>query len=88
MLTGNVKIKNSLGLHARPAMTLVDCASRYQSEIVLLHEGQRVDAKSIMELMMLAAGEGTELGLEVSGNDADVAFQAVVELFDQGFGEN
>ncbi len=86
--SATVKVKNRLGLHARPAMSVVDAASSFASDIFLVKDGQKVDAKSIMHLMMLAAGQGTEMRVEACGADAPGAVAAVVALFEDGFGEN
>lgn len=83
-----VRVKNRLGLHARPAMSVVDAASGFASDVFLVKDGQKVDAKSIMHLMMLAATEGTEMQVEAVGADASKAVAAVVALFESGFGES
>lgn len=86
--SATVRVKNRLGLHARPAMTVVDAASNFASDVFLVKDGQKVDAKSIMHLMMLAATQGTEMRVEAVGADATNAVAAVVALFEDGFGEN
>ena len=82
-----IEIINKLGLHARAAAKLVNLASRYSSEIELEHNGENVNAKSIMGLMMLAAGHGSTVKLSVNGEDCEEATQAVVDLFGDYFGE-
>lgn len=82
-----VTIRNKLGLHARAAAKLVNTAGRYESSVVLHNGEKRADAKSIMEIMMLAAAHGSELGLTVQGEDEAEAAQSVVSLFDELFGE-
>lgn len=82
-----VVIANKLGLHARPAMTFVDTASSFQSNITVVKAGQTVDGKSIMQLMMLAATEGTELTIQAEGKDADEAINALKELVESRFEE-
>ena len=82
-----LKIVNPLGLHARPAAKVVDCANRFSCDITLSVNGQEIDAKSIMSVLMLAAGEGTELVLRVSGDDEAAAREAMETLFSAGFGE-
>ncbi|MBA1330274.1 phosphocarrier protein HPr, partial [Candidatus Endoriftia persephone str. Guaymas] len=69
MIHKEITIINRLGLHARAAAKLVNCASRYGSSIQLLRNGQRVNGKSIMGVMMLAASQGTALEVEVNGED-------------------
>lgn len=86
--SATVRVKNRLGLHARPAMSVVDAASGFASDIFLVKDGQKVDAKSIMHLMMLAAGQGTEMRIEAVGADATAAVAAIGALFESGFGEN
>jgi phosphocarrier protein len=83
-----VEIVNKLGLHARASAKLTQLASGYQSEIWLTRNGRRVNAKSIMGVMMLAAGKGSTVGIEIDGSDADAALQAIVELIAEKFGED
>ncbi|MEM6332508.1 MAG: HPr family phosphocarrier protein [Planctomycetota bacterium] len=78
-----VVVQNPLGLHARPAMAFVDAASGYQSEVRVSKGEQTVDGKSIMQLMMLAAVQGTELEITAEGPDADDAVAALGELAGQ-----
>ncbi|MBI4124164.1 MAG: phosphocarrier protein HPr [Betaproteobacteria bacterium RIFCSPLOWO2_12_FULL_68_19] len=81
------EIINRLGLHARAAAKLTHLASGYQSEIWLSRSGRRVNAKSIMGVMMLAAGQGAKVLIEAEGADADAAIQALVQLIADKFGE-
>ena len=74
-------VTNPQGLHARPAAELVKLANLFQSRIELIKQGQRVDAKSIIDLMTLAATSGTELVLEVRGSDSRAAADAIEKLF-------
>ena len=83
----DVVITNKLGLHARASAKLTQTASRFQSEVWLSRNGRRVNGKSIMGVMMLAAAKGTTLHLEVIGSDADAAMAALVELIEDKFGE-
>jgi len=83
-----IEIVNKLGLHARASAKLTQLASAYQSEVWLTRNGRRVNAKSIMGVMMLAAGKGAKVGIEIEGNDADAALQAIVQLIDAKFGED
>ena len=82
-----VEIVNKLGLHARAAAKLTQIAGGYRSEIWLSRSGRRVNAKSIMGVMMLAAGQGTKVRIEASGDDADDAIAAIVKLVAERFGE-
>lgn len=86
-ITKEVKIPNSLGLHARPAMQLVDIANRFKANLQIAKGSQLVDAKSIMQVMTLAATQGTKLTLSATGPDADQALNAMAELITEGFGE-
>ncbi|MEM9420103.1 MAG: HPr family phosphocarrier protein [Planctomycetota bacterium] len=85
--TANLTISNRLGLHARPAMSLVDTASGFSSDIKIAKGAQVVDAKSIMQLMMLAATKGTELVVTADGPDADDAIAAISALVNSKFDE-
>jgi phosphocarrier protein HPr len=87
MIRQSITIINKLGLHARAASKLVNCASQFESEVFIARNGNRVNAKSIMGVMMLAASKGVELELEVDGNDELVCQQALVELINDRFGE-
>ena len=82
-----VTIRNELGLHARAATRLVECANCFECEIVLRSESRRVDGKSILALLTLAAGPGMEVTVETKGEDEDAALRALVELIETGFGE-
>ncbi len=86
-ITKQVRIPNSLGLHARPAMQLVDLANRFEASLQIAKGEQLVDAKSIMQVMTLAATQGTKLTLSASGPDASQALSAMIELIAEGFGE-
>ena len=88
MIKQNVTIINKLGLHARAASRLVNCASQFESEVFIGRNGNRVNAKSIMGVMMLAASKGVELELEVDGGDEQACHQALVELIGNRFGED
>lgn len=82
-----VKIANRLGLHARPAMSFVDTASRFRSDIKIIKGTQVVDGKSIMQLMMLAATQGTELEITADGPDCEDAINTLQKLVDSKFDE-
>jgi phosphocarrier protein len=81
------QIVNRLGLHARAAAKLTHLASGYQSEIWVSRSGRRVNAKSIMGVMMLAAGQGTKVLIEAEGADAQSALEALSGLIADRFGE-
>ncbi len=87
MRTIRISIVNRLGLHARAAAKFVQTAAHYASEISVDKAGKRVNGKSIMGLMMLAASQGTELELSASGADADAALEALAKLVADRFGE-
>jgi phosphocarrier protein HPr len=87
MVSAEVEIVNKLGLHARAAAKLTQVASGYQAEIWLSRSGRRVNAKSIMGVMMLAAGKGTCVLIEASGDDAGEAIAAITALIVDRFGE-
>ncbi|MFZ1909354.1 MAG: HPr family phosphocarrier protein [Burkholderiales bacterium] len=80
-------IVNKLGLHARASAKLTQLASSFQSEIHLTRNGRRVNAKSIMGVMMLAAGKGSSVRIEADGEDAEVALTAIGTLIADKFGE-
>ncbi|MEX2672688.1 MAG: HPr family phosphocarrier protein [Phycisphaeraceae bacterium] len=82
-----VTIQNRLGLHARPAMALVDTVNRFKASVKIRKEEQVVDGKSIMQVMMLAATHGTELELEATGPDAPELIDHVTELVNRKFDE-
>ena len=81
------EIVNKLGLHARAAAKLTHLAGNFQSDIWISRSGRRVNAKSIMGVMMLAAGQGTSVLLEADGADADKALAALTKLIADKFGE-
>ncbi len=83
-----VKIVNRLGLHARPAMSFVETASGFKSKITVSKDGESVDGKSIMQMMMLAATKGTPLDIEADGGDAQHACDALKRLIESGFDED
>lgn len=82
-----IVVSNKLGLHARAAAKLTQLAGQFNGEIFIAKGAQRVNAKSIMGVMMLAAGIGSTVKLEASGGDAEQALQAIQALFDDKFGE-
>jgi len=82
-----VTIVNKLGLHARAAAKFVGCAAAYSSTIKTGKDGALVDGKSIMSIMMLAAGKGTVLELHIQGDDEQAALEALTTLIDNCFDE-
>jgi phosphocarrier protein len=82
-----IVVSNKLGLQARAAAKLTQLAGQFSGEIFISKGAQRVNAKSIMGVMMLAAGIGSTVKLEASGSDAEQALQAIQALFDDKFGE-
>jgi len=87
MPSADATIDNKLGLHARASAKLTELASRFQSEVWLSRNGRRVNAKSIMGVMMLAAGKGSTVTIETEGVDAEAALAAVQALIVDKFGE-
>ena len=83
----SIRISNKLGLHARASAKLTQLASRFQSGIWIERNGRRVNAKSIMGVMMLAAGLGSTVELETDGPDEEAAIGAIEALFNDKFGE-
>lgn len=87
MISIELRIVNKLGLHARAAARLAGLARQFEAEIQIEYLGHRVNAKSIMSLLMLAAGQGTPLMLWVQGPDEGAAAEALQRLFTERFGE-
>jgi phosphocarrier protein len=87
MLKQEIEIINKLGLHARASAKLTQTAGRFAADVFVSKAGRRVNAKSIMGVMMLAAGKGTKIELETSGADEAEAMAAVVALINDKFGE-
>jgi phosphocarrier protein HPr len=87
MQKANVTIINKLGLHARASAKLTKLASGFCCEVFMSRNGRRINAKSIMGVMMLAAGMGTEVEIETDGDDEVRAMQALVALINERFGE-
>jgi len=87
MLQREVEIVNKLGLHARASAKLTQLAARYQSEVQMSRNGRKVNAKSIMGVMMLAAGKGSKVVIETDGPDESDAMEAIVTLIGDYFGE-
>ncbi|MDZ7344401.1 MAG: HPr family phosphocarrier protein [candidate division KSB1 bacterium] len=88
MVEAKVTVVNKMGLHARPAAQLVKTAAGFKSDVLIKRDDQVVNGKSIMGVMMLAAGLGTELTITVTGKDEDEALAAIVKLFESKFNED
>jgi phosphocarrier protein HPr len=87
MIRTNATISNKLGLHARASAKLTKLAGSFQSEVHMSRNGRRINAKSIMGVMMLAAGMGSEVELETDGADEQAAMDALIALINDKFGE-
>jgi phosphocarrier protein HPr len=83
-----VIIRNRKGLHARASAKFVKCAETFEATVWVVREGQTVGGTSIMGLMMLAAGPGSQLLIRAEGSDADAALAALIALVKDGFGED
>ena len=84
----DVVLKNKYGLHARPATLFAETANRFESEIAIVKDGQDVNGKSIMGVLMLAAAQGTSVHVRAEGENAELAVAAIAALFDKGFDES
>jgi phosphocarrier protein len=87
MLTASIKIINKLGLHARASAKLTQVANQFQSDIWIEKSNKKVNAKSIMGVMMLAASQGSEVIITTEGSDEKEAFNCIVNLINDYFGE-
>ena len=87
MIKSTLTISNKLGLHARASAKLTKLAGSFKCEVYMSRNGRRVNAKSIMGVMMLAAGLGSEVEIEVEGSDEAKAMDALVALINDKFGE-
>ncbi|MCK4802781.1 HPr family phosphocarrier protein [bacterium] len=87
MIEKNFKIKNKLGLHARPAALLAQTIAKFQSKVAIIKNGQEVDGDSILGIMMLAAEFGSEITVIVNGKDEKEAIKKIEELFAKKFDE-
>jgi len=88
MKTASTQILNKLGMHARASAKFVSLAANFRSDVTLGRNGQHANGKSIMGIMMLAAGKGTQVELTVDGEDEDQALTALLALIDNRFGED
>ena len=87
MLRREIEIVNKLGLHARASAKLTQLAAKFDSDVQVMRNGRKVNAKSIMGVMMLAAGKGSKITLEVAGADEVQAMEALCSLVSDCFGE-
>lgn len=87
MIQQEIEIVNKLGLHARASAKLTQLAAKFQSDVWMTRNARRVNAKSIMGVMMLAAGKGAKVTLETEGADEKACFDALLELIQNKFGE-
>ena len=87
MVKATIRISNKLGLHARASAKLTKLAGSFRSDVFMSRNGRRVNAKSIMGVMMLAAGIGTDVELETAGDDEQAAMDALTALIAAKFGE-
>ncbi|HCY61296.1 MAG TPA: HPr family phosphocarrier protein [Oxalobacteraceae bacterium] len=88
MIQKEIEIINKLGLHARASAKLTQLAAKYKCDVWMTRNARRVNAKSIMGVMMLAAGKGATVALETDGPDEQACFDALVALINDKFGEN
>ncbi len=86
-VVGKVQVKNRLGLHTRPATTIVKILQNCKSDVAFIHKKERVNAKSILSLLMLAAPKNSKIVIEIEGEDADQTMALLVEAFENQFGE-
>lgn len=87
-VTKEVTVLNKQGIHARPSAAFVKLASRFESEVFLEKDGESINGKSIMGLLMLAAGPGSKVKIVCEGTDADKALEALTQLIADKFGED
>ncbi len=83
----NCTVRNKMGLHARPAALIVQTANKFPCEVTLVKDGQDVNGKSIMGVLMLAAAQGTVITVRTEGEEAQNCLDALAALFDKGFNE-
>ncbi len=87
MIDKRITIRNKLGLHARAAVKFVNMANRFGSSVKIVKDGHEIDGKSILGILTLAATQGSEVRLQVSGKDEKAALEALAELIDKRFDE-
>jgi phosphocarrier protein len=87
MIEKIIQVENKLGLHARPSAMLVKAATKYRSEFHIEKEGMKINGKSIMGVMMLAAECGSELNILIDGPDEEYLLKEIIQMFSSRFGE-
>ncbi len=87
MINQKITIQNKLGLHARAAVKLVNLANRFESSVNIVKDGNEIDGKSILGILTLAATQGSEITLKISGRDEVLAVEALVDLINDRFQE-
>ena len=87
MIEKTVTIVNKAGMHTRPASNIVKIASKYRSDFYIIKDGYRINGKSIIGVMTLAAEQGSTLTLELEGEDEEKAAKELTKFFEEGFGE-
>jgi len=85
--TLELEVRNKMGIHARPAAMIVRVANRHSADLMVEKDDEQVNGKSIMGLMMLAAGKGSKIKFIASGDSADAVLKEMGELFERGFDE-
>ena len=88
MIQREITLLNRLGLHIRPAAQFTKIASKYKADVFLVRDNMRINAKSIMGVMMLAAGQGAKLIIECTGEDEEQVCNELVQLVENKFGED
>lgn len=86
-LVCKVQVKNRMGLHTRPATTIVKLLQNCKSDVYFVHKRERVNAKSILSLLMLAAKKNSKITIEIDGEDANLTMEKLIEAFENQFGE-
>ena len=87
MITKDIQVLNKLGLHARAAAKLVFIANKFVSDITLVKDDKRADARSIMKILMLSASQGTHIKVQINGDNQDDAMSSIEKLFNEKFNE-
>ncbi len=87
MIEKDLEISNRLGLHARAAAKLVHAASSFECDVMLIKDGEPVDAKSILGILQLGAAQGSQIAVSCDGDDEEEAITVVAQLIEDGFGE-
>ncbi len=87
-LTQTIAVTNRAGIHARAATLIAELIRGYDAQVLLRKDRESVDSTDVLQVLSLGAGHGEELFLEASGNDAEAALQALVQLFTENFGES